>query len=823
MADTYADIILPLPLSPSFTYRVPPMFADIIKAGFRVIVPFGSRKYYTGIVTLVHNHRPAFDVKDIASLPDTTPILKFPQLKFWDWIADYYLCSVGEVMNAALPAGLKIESETNVEINPDFDPADVEKLNERQLMIYQVLATKGRASVKTLSATVKASDVNRTIYELLDAGVVIIGEKLIERYRPIRISYIAVNAPRGDEQALQELFARVKSAKQQEKALVTLLQLSAFMKRDTPLNDITRKELCEKAAVSPAVIRAMIDKGVLHEHLKITSRFSFNGVADPTLPTLSEAQTTALTQIRASFIENQITLLHGVTSSGKTEIYIHLIDQVLRSGRQVLYLVPEIALTTQLTNRIQHVFGSRAIVYHSKFSDARRVETWRALLDDPQPRVIIGARSAVFLPFSSLDLVIVDEEHEQSYKQFDPTPRYHARDAAMVLASMHGAKTLLGSATPSVETYYKAQNGKFGLVSLSERYAGVRLPEISLINITNASHRGEMRGALAKQTLNAARQAVAQGKQVIFFHNRRGYAPVARCKQCQYIVKCTNCDVSMTYHRTTSRLECHYCGATAPIPRICPVCKSSDIDIAGYGTERVEDDIERYLPGTRQMRMDLDTTRNKDDYSTIIDNFSAHKADILVGTQMVTKGLDFKDVSTVVVLNADAVINFPDFRSGERAFNMLEQVAGRAGRRQDTPGQVIIQTHYPDHPLLRFVVAHDYLGFYEHELTERQQFAYPPFTRIIYIYIKHRDFTTVLHASETFAERLRELFGNRVFGPETPQVARVQNLHIRKIMLKFETAASVAKAKEYLTTLFDSQRAMPENRGITFYYDVDPY
>ena len=822
MPETFADIILPLPLQSTFTYGIPPSLADSVRPGFRVIVPFGARKYYTGIVIAVHSKAPSFAVKYILAVQDSEPVIRHPQLRLWDWVADYYMCTSGEVMKAALPAGLKIESETTVEANPDFDGDNISVLTDEQLMVYQRLATKGKMSAKSLAHELNMNNVDRTVYELLDTGAVIVSEKLVERYRPIRKSYVSINAGRGDEERLHELFSLVKSARMQERTLVTLMQLSDFMARERPLKRVTRKELTDAAGVSSSIIRAMLDKGVILQTLVETSRFNFYGKADRTLPTLSEAQNTALDGVHQSFKEKSVVLLHGVTSSGKTEIYLHLIDYVLRQGRQVLFLVPEIALTTQLTTRIQRVFGEQVIVYHSKFSDSRRVETWRNILSDSKPKVVIGARSAVFLPFADLGLVIVDEEHEQSYKQFDPAPRYNGRDVAMVLASMHGAKTLLGSATPSVETYHKALSGKFGLVTLTERYAGVRLPKIDFVDLATARKRGDMLGALARQTVKAARETIAEGRQVIFFHNRRGYAPVARCRQCQYIVKCENCDVSMTYHRTTDRLECHYCGATAEVPKICPVCKSTDIDIAGYGTERVEDDIEQYLPGTRQLRMDLDTTRNKDGYEDIIDKFSSHKADVLVGTQMVTKGLDFSDVSTVVVLNADAIINFPDFRSAERAFNMLEQVSGRAGRRADTPGQVLIQTYNPTLPLLQRIADHDYESYFRAELDERLNFGYPPFTRLIYIYLKHRDFQTVLHASEQYAHALRGLFGNRVFGPETPQISRIQNMHIRKIMLKFEPHASMTKAKEYLKALFDSQRSQPSNRGITIYYDVDP-
>jgi len=796
--------------------------AGAIRPGLRAIVPFGNRKYYTGIVTSVHSRKPEFECKDIATLPDMKPIVRFPQMKLWDWIAGYYMCTAGEVMKAALPAGLKIESETMVEVNPDFEIESISGLNDNEMMLYHILSTKGKMSAKALSAAASCVNIQPMLYNLMEHGAVIISEKLTERYRPIYEHFISINGERGNVEDLHRLFDAVKGARQQEKVLMKLMQLSDYMQTDRPLKQVTRKDLMSKAETSSSILRAMLNKGILSETVTETSRFSFHGKADGTLPTLTQAQSAALDEIHRGFIDKSVVLLHGVTSSGKTEIYIHLIDYVLRQGRQVLLLVPEIALTTQLTTRVQKVFGDKVTVYHSKFSDSRRAETWLGMLHSSEPRVVIGVRSSIFLPFASLGLVIIDEEHEQSYKQFDPAPRYHGRDVAMVLASMHGAKTLLGSATPSVESYYKALHGKFGLVSLTERYSGVRLPAIEITDMSLARRRGDNMGALARTTVEASREALKDHRQVIFFHNRRGFAPVARCKQCAYVVKCDNCDVSMTYHRTGDHLECHYCGASIPVPRICPVCGNTDIDIAGYGTERIEEDVERYLPGTRQLRMDLDTTRNKDGYEAIIDKFSQHKADVLVGTQMVTKGLDFSDVSTVVVVNADTLINMPDFRAGERAFNMLEQVAGRAGRRQDNPGRVIIQTYQPSNPILLQVTDHDYDSHYHSQILERQEYNYPPFSRLIYIYIKHRDYQAAMSASENYGRSLRQLFGNRVFGPETPQISRVQNLYIRKIMLKFETTASMSKAKELLAQLFDIERSKPQNRGIVLYYDVDP-
>ena len=541
------------------------------------------------------------------------------------------------------------------------------------------------------------------------------------------------------------------------------------------------------------------------------------------LPRLSDAQGAALDELHKSWITKNVTLLYGVTSSGKTEIYIHLINFVLNRGECVLYLVPEIALTTQLTRRLQEVFGEKVVIYHSKFSDNERVDIWKKLLHDTEPVVVIGARSSVFLPFSHLGLVIVDEEHESSYKQYDPAPRYNARDAAIVLAGMHGAKTLLGSATPSVETYSKALSGKFGLVRLSVRYQDVQLPEIRVIDMAHARKAGMLSGTFAADTERPIRESLARGAQVILFQNRRGYAPLARCKQCAWVPRCSQCDVALTYHSHLRQLQCHYCGAVYPLPSVCPQCKEPAIEIIGYGTERVEEEVAARFPGEKMLRMDLDTTRNKDSYEHIIDEFSAGKARILVGTQMVTKGLDFGGVDTVAVLNADSIINFPDFRSGERAFNMLEQVSGRAGRRSGSKGLVLIQTYQPSHPVLRFVVKHDYEGYYEREIAERERYFYPPFSRIVYMYVKHRDPSRLRMIADTYAARLRTLLGNRVYGPEEPAVGRVQGLYIRKIMLKIEVAASMAKVKEILRQTYIDMHELPQMKGTVVYYDVDPY
>lgn len=819
----YAEVILPLPIGPTFTYRIPQYMQSVIKVGMRAIVPFGAHKFYTGIVSSISAVKPeGYEVKDIASLPDTYSIVRHPQLKLWDWIASYYLCTQGDVMKAALPAGLKVESETQVEVNPDVDNEEaIATLNERELFAWQILNTKGKMSLASLSKETGLNNVGALTSRMIEKGVIIISEKIIERFKPKKEYFVRLKIARGDSSALQQLFDTVKRARKQEAALLALINLSNFMHASEPIKEVTKHALMEATGITSTILSEMSRRGIIDIYWKETSRFSYNGPVGGDLPKLSEAQSRALHEIHQQFLEHKVTLLHGVTSSGKTEVYLHLIDYVLKQNMQVLYLVPEIALTTQLTQRLQRVFGKKVIIYHSRFSDNERAEIWLKLLRGSEPCVVIGARSSVFLPFAKLGLVIVDEEHEPSYKQYDPAPRYNGRDVATVLASMHGAKTLLGSATPTIETFYKAQTGKYGLVSLTERFSGVSLPEIKVVDLSYARKRMQLNGAFASETIDASRKAIAQGKQVIFFHNRRGYAPVAKCKQCGYVPKCQCCDVSLTYHRYTDKLTCHYCGSLYPLPDICPVCKEPSIEVLGFGTERIEDDVERNFKDTKVLRMDLDTTRNKDDYADIIDAFSMHKADILIGTQMVTKGLDFADVSLVAVLNADSIISFPDFRSAERAFNMLEQVAGRAGR-TDSKGTVLVQTRDLENHIIKFLCNHDYLGFYQHELQERQAYHYPPFSRVIYIYIKHRDSRVIDDIAAAYGAELRRLLGNRVFGPEEPQIGRVQNLYIRKIMLKIELEASISKIKEVLRDVYVRMHQKQMMKGMIVYYDVDP-
>lgn len=821
-ARLYAEVILPLPLFGTFTYSIPTTLEGKAAVGHRVIVPFGRKKYYTGIIESITPVAPeGFEVKDISSVLDPWPVVKHPQLKLWEWIAEYYLCTAGDVYKAAVPAGLKVESETFIELNPDYEEMPDARMTDREAIIMQSLDHNGKMTPAEISKKTGLKSIESTISSMVERRMLIIAEKLIERYRPKKETLVRLAVDRNDNEAMHKVFDAVKGAKKQEMMLITLLDnLNKRQQQQLP-PEVPRQHLLEQSGLSPAILAALASKGIVEIFTREINRFNYTGTEQGELPKLSAPQSEALDSIHRMFIDKNVTLLHGVTSSGKTEIYIHLIDYILKKGSQALYLVPEIALTTQLTRRLQKVFGKRVIIYHSKFSDNERVDIWKRMLHDPSPCVVIGARSSLFLPFSRLGLVIVDEEHESSYKQFDPAPRYNARDCAIVLASMHGAKTLLGSATPAIETYYKALNGRYGLVTLSERYEGVQLPLIEIVDLNDERRRGRISGPMSARLAMMSREAVKGGEQVILFHNRRGFAPVVVCKQCGYVPKCQNCDVSLTYHRKAGEMVCHYCGATYKLPTICPACKEPAIEVYGYGTERIEEIAESSFPGARIMRMDLDTTRNKDSYLNIINDFSLGKADILVGTQMVTKGLDFERVSLVGILNADNLINFPDFRASERAFNMLEQVAGRAGRRNKR-GLVIVQTSQPAHPILSYLQAHNYEGFYEHELEERRRYGYPPFTRVINIYLKHRDEDLLIRAAAGYAETLRHLFGNRILGPDEPHIARIQSLYIRKIMLKVEIQASMSKVKAILRSVYEAQMADKSLRSLVVYYDVDP-
>lgn len=816
------QVILPLPVQGTFTYEVPDDSRGYVGIGTRVLVQFGRKKYYTAIVAGIDQTPPKnYEVKQIMAVLDPHPALRYPQLKFWEWIADYYLCSVGEVMKAALPTGLKIESESVVTLNPDFDSEEGIHLTERQAMIVAALQHCGKDSLAGLEKTSGIKNVASHVNALLAAGVVRVDEKVVEKYRPKTVTKVRLLCGREEEDKIHAFFDMTSRSRQQQAVLLAYLDLSRFLVRGESLCDVERDTLLKASGVSPAVLKAVADKGILEIYKDKVNRFESKVASVRQDVSLSAVQAKAAKDIRDSFRDHAITLLHGVTGSGKTEIYCDLIAEVLDQGNQVLYLVPEISLTTQLTDRLRKVFGNRLLIYHSKFSDSERVDIWNTLLNSNEPMVVLGVRSSVFLPFARLGLVIVDEEHEASYKQYDPAPRYNARDAATVLASLHGAKTLFGSATPSIETYWKAQNGKFGLVTLSERYEGASLPEVEIIDMREMRKQKSVKGIMSTPLRKQTRDALDAGWQAIMFQNRRGFAPVVVCHTCGWSPKCSNCDVSMVYHKGSRLLRCHYCGATQTLPDLCPACGENTLEKYGYGTERIAEEVQEEFPDKTVARMDLDTTRNKQAYQDLIEEFAEHRTDILVGTQMISKGLDFEKVKIVGVLNADTLLNFPDFRSTERAFNMLEQVAGRAGRRKE-PGKVLIQTTKADERVLDHVRKHDYATYYKEELEERQKYAYPPFTKIINVYLRNKDAATCDAAAVMLAIALREVFGGRVLGPERPFVSRVNTWYIQQIMLKIESGASMKKVKTLLRQVYERIASDPRIKSSQIHYDVDP-
>ena len=754
----FVDVILPLPLDGVFTYSVPASMEGQVQRGFRVLVPLGRNKTYVGVISDIHNKAPeGYQTKDILQVLDVSPILLDSQLKLWQWIADYYMSPLGEVYKAALPSGLKAE----------------------------------------------------------------------DGFRPKTELYIRLTDKFKNEQALHVALNMLQRAGKQLTAFVDYLALSHW---DTlsgqtcqePVVEITRDELINSSHASIQTLNALVKRGLLETYELEVGRLNHGG--DPHLENikpLSSVQQDAYNQIQFSFLKKNVTLLHGVTSSGKTEIYIHLIRQALEQKKQVLYLLPEIALTVQIMQRLQHVFGNRLGIYHSKYSDAERVEIWQKQLSRHPYDVILGARSAVLLPFQNLGLVIIDEEHETSYKQQDPAPRYHARSAAIVLAQMFGAKTLLGTATPSLESYHNAKTGKYGLVTLQERYKGIELPEIQIVDIQDLQRRKMMNGPFSPLLLAKTREALERGEQVILFQNRRGYAPMIECKQCGWVPHCQHCDVSLTFHRNFNQLTCHYCGFTYQVPTECPACGCKELRTKGYGTEKIEAEVQDIFPEARIARMDLDTTRSRQAYERIISDFSAGRTNILIGTQMVSKGLDFDKVSVVGILNADSMLNYPDFRAYEHAFMMMAQVSGRAGRKGKR-GLVILQTKSPGLPILDQVVRNDYPAFYQSLIAERQQFHYPPYYRLVYVYLKHRQDALVESASIEMSSRLRQLFGARVLGPDKPAVAKVKSLSIRKLVLKCEFGLNMADVRKYLA-LAQQQMLQDKRYGtLQIYFDVDP-
>lgn len=822
----FADVILPLPLPDAYTYTLPAEWEGKVRPGCRVIVPFGAKKFYTAIVVKVYGQQPqGYAVKTVWEMLDSVPVLLPGQLDFWRWLADYYLCTIGDVYKAALPSGMKMESESKVVVNDDYVGNDI--LSEREQRIITSVSGHSAATVTQLQRECRDFRVLRVLKSLMDKGILSMKEDVKRSYRPRMEVHVRLSSAYFDEGKLGELLDGLGRAPKQQSLLLKYLNLAdagtAFrLHNPKMLVEVERKALTEVAGGSLAACQALEKKGVLEAYSYEVGRLTHTEIVDTIgVSPLSEVQEKAFRELEEAFACRSVCLLHGVTSSGKTEIYIHLINRMIAEGKQVLYLVPEIVLTTQLTDRLYRVFGHRMGVYHSKFPDAERVEIWQKQLSDSPYDIIVGVRSSVFLPFRHLGLVIVDEEHEPSYKQQDPAPRYHARDAAIMLARMCGARTLLGTATPALETYHNALSGKYGLVELTERYGRVSLPEIEVVNIKELKRQRRMVGVFSPRLFEEMRRALGNKEQVILFQNRRGYAPMIECHTCGWVPKCKNCDVSLTYHKGMNRMTCHYCGYTCEIPVRCPACGETVLVERGFGTEKVEDAVRHFFPDAVVTRMDLDTTRTRTAYEGILESFQNGKTDVLVGTQMVTKGLDFERVRVVGILNADIMFNIPDFRSTERAFQLMAQVAGRAGRR-GRQGLVIVQTKSPDLPLVRQLTEHDYRGMYTGQMEERRTFVYPPFCRLIYVYMKHTRADVLDRLAVDMGNRLRTVFGSRILGPDTPPVARVQLLYIRKIVLKVESGISLPKVREQLLLACRSLATLPDYRAARIYFDVDP-
>lgn len=744
----FVDVILPLPLPGTFTYSIPEELKGKIIPGCRVVVPFGKKVTYTALVSSLHNNpNNNYEIRPIRELLDEAPIVLNEQIKLWDWIARYYMCSLGEIYKAAIPQGLKGE----------FKPRTEQRV------------------------------------------------RLTARCR--------------DEKGINLILQSLSRAPRQKRLLATYLQAT------TPFNEnpkeISKHKLLEEAQVSQNIYKELQDKGIFESYEVEIGRLARENDKVAPQNILNDAQKKAFEEIKDSFRQKNVTLLHGVTSAGKTEIYIHLITEALERGEQVLFMLPEIALTKQITERLRRVFGNKIGVYHSKFSDAERVEIWKKQLSDEPYEIILGVRSSLFLPFKKLGLIVVDEEHENSYKQQDPAPRYNARNAAIVLASIYGAKTLLGTATPSIDSYYNATTGKYALVNLTTRHREVKLPHIEVIDMAEYSRKKQTVGTFSDPLVEAMNNALKEKKQIILFQNRRGYAPQMECKTCGWVPRCKHCDVSLTLHKNSNKLVCHYCGYTTPAPVHCPNCEEKKFMTLGYGTEKIEDDLQNLFPEARIERMDLDTTRTRTAYEKIIEDFQQGKTDILIGTQMVSKGLDFDNVAVVGIINADTLLNYPDFRATERAFQLMAQVAGRAGRKNGQ-GTVFLQTRMSDAAVIPQIVKNDYASFYNQQLSERMLFHYPPFYRLVYIYMKHRDVHVLEEFSDIIAKRMRDIFDNRILGPDLPPVARIKQLYIRKIVLKVENGLSQYKINEVLQNIQQAYCQMPRYRTISMYYDIDP-
>ncbi|MFT4611954.1 MAG: primosomal protein N' (replication factor Y) [Psychroserpens sp.] len=781
-------------------------------------VPFGKSKIYTALVLEIHNDAPqVYEAKDIHQILDDTPIVTTQQLQHWHWMSKYYMCTLGDVMRAALPSSFILESETIVSKNENQIIKD-EDLKDDEFVIYEALHHQSSLKIQDMMSILDKKNVLPVIKRLLEKNAISVQEEIYEKYKPKLVRYVKIASKFSSENGLKDLMEELSRAPKQRDVVMTLFSVSAQTKKPVKVSDLSAE-----SDASSSIIKTLIDKGVLEEYHIQMDRVQYNGEDNQDSKRLNEHQEKALVEITKTFESQNITLLHGVTSSGKTEIYVKLIEDQLKAKKQVLYLLPEIALTTQLVERLQNYFGEQVAVFHSKYSSHERVEVWNNVLNNlPKAQIVLGARSSVLLPFKNLGLIIVDEEHESSYKQFDPAPRYHARDTAIVLASIFKSKTLLGSATPSLESYYNAQQGKYGLVELNHRYNNVMMPDIELIDIKDKQKRKRMQGHFSDRLVEEIKETLEHGFQVILFQNRRGFSPIIECNSCGHAPQCPNCDVSLTFHQYRNQLRCHYCGYNSIMPKTCDACGGVELDSKGFGTEQVEQEAKLLFPDHKVGRMDLDTTRGKYGYEKIITALEQGEIDILVGTQMLTKGLDFRNVKLVGIMNADNMLNFPDFRAHERSYQLMAQVSGRAGRTKER-GKVLIQTYNPYHKILQQVSTNSYFEMFEEQLEERRAFKYPPVFRMIKITLKHKDYQKVDVGADWYAKSLRTVFGKHVLGPEFPPVARIRNQYLKHILVKIPQKQSLGRTKEAILKINTSFLSVKDFRPIRVILNVDNY
>ena len=814
----FIDVIIPVPLQKLFTYKISAAEAQFLKVGMRVAVPFGKSKIYTGIVYHIHNNAPvAYEAKDIQQILDDSPIVNDIQLQLWNWMASYYMCTLGDVMRAALPSAFILESETVITLNT-IKTFDESILKDDEFLVFEALHHQSTLKIHDISNILDKKNVLPVIKRLIEKDAIIVEEEVYEKYIPKLVRYVKLHTHFSSEKELHNLLDELSRAPKQRDVIMTLFSISAKTKKPVKVSD-----LANESGASSSIIKALIDKGVLEEYHIQTDRVQYIGDETENSKLLNEAQKTALSEINESFKTHQVTLLHGVTSSGKTEVYVKLIEAVLEKGEQVLYLLPEIALTTQLVTRLQNYFGEQVSVFHSKYSAHERVEVWNHVLrNSAKAKIVLGARSSIFLPFNNLGLIIVDEEHEQSFKQFDPAPRYHARDTAVVFAHMHQAKTLLGSATPSLESYFNAQQGKYGLVEITTRFNDVLMPDIELVDIKEKLKKKRMKGHFSDRLIEEMTETLKEGHQVILFQNRRGFSPIVECKTCGHAPQCPNCDVSLTYHQYRNQLRCHYCGYHAAMLQDCEACGSQDLDNKGFGTEQIEEEVKVLFPDYNVARMDLDTTRGKYGYEKIITALEQQEIDVLVGTQMLTKGLDFRNVKLVGIMNADTMLNFPDFRAHERSFQLMLQVAGRAGRTEER-GKVLIQTYNPHHNILQQVSTNNYIEMFNEQMNDRYNFKYPPVYKQIKVTLKHKDYNRVETASIWYAKSLRQVFKENILGPEAPPIARIRNQFHKNILVKIPKQQSLAKTKEAIIKINNSFLSVKDFRSVKVILNVDNF